>query len=91
MYKIYKQMDLKKLFVGPLDSKKHCKYFRIINWILVVLLGILFLTMTLVLVTSRKEFKKMYLNERYAVLLPSAILQVYVVRIIHGMCLKSLV
>lgn len=84
-------MDLKNLFIGPLKSKEHCKIFRIINWILVVLLGVLFLTMTLVLVTSTKEFKRMYLNERYAILLPSAILQVYVVRILHGMCLKSLV
>ena len=84
-------MEFKKLFVGPLKSKEHCKYFRIINWIIVVLLGILVLTMILVLVTSRKDFKKMYLNERFALLLISALLQLYVVRIVHGMCLKSLV
>jgi len=84
-------MEFKKLFLGPLKSKNHCKYFRIINWILVVLLGILFLTMSLVLISSRKEFKRMYLNDRFALLLISALLQLYVVRIVHGMCLKSLV
>ena len=84
-------MEIKKLFIGPLKSKEHCKYFRIINWILVVLLGILFLTMSLVLISSRKEFKRMYLNDRFALLLISALLQLYVVRIVHGMCLKSLV
>ena len=84
-------MEFKKLFVGPLKSKEHCKYFRIINWIIVVLLGILFLTMSLVLISSRKEFKRMYLNDRFALLLISALLQLYVVRIVHGMCLKSLV
>ena len=84
-------MEFKKLFVGPLKSKDHCKYFRIINWLLVVLLGILFLTMSLVLISSRKEFKRMYLNDRFALLLISALLQLYVVRIVHGMCLKSLV
>lgn len=91
MYKLYKKMEIKKLFVGPLKSKEHCKYFRIINWLLVVLLGILLLTMMLVLVTSVKEFKKKVLNGHSAFLLINGILQIYVVRILHGMCLKSLV
>lgn len=84
-------MEFKKLFVGPLKSKEHCKYFRIINWLIVVILGVLFLTMTLVLFKSRTEFKKMYLNEHYAFFIPYSILQLYVIRIFHGMCLKSLV
>lgn len=79
------------LFVGPLKSKEHCKYFRIVNWILVVLLFVILFEFLILIILDKKEFKKLIMEPRMAYLVPALILQIYVVRIMHGMCRKSLI
>ena len=79
------------LFVGPLKSKEHCKYFRIVNWILVVLLFVILFEFLILIILEKKKFKKLIMEPRMAYLVPALILQIYVVRIMHGMCRKSLI
>ena len=79
------------LFVGPLKSKEHCKYFRIVNWILVVLLFVILFEFLILIILDKKEFKKLIMKPRMAYIVPVLILQIYVVRIMHGMCRKSLI
>lgn len=79
------------LFVGPLKSKEHCKYFRIFNWILVVLLFVILFEFLILIILDKKEFKKLIMKPRMAYIVPALILQIYVVRIMHGMCRKSLI
>ena len=79
------------LFVGPLKSKEHCKYFRIVNWILVVLLFVILFEFLILIILDKKEFKKLIMKPRMAYIVPVLILQIYVVRIMHGMCSKSLI
>lgn len=89
-------MEVKKLFVGPIKSKENCKYFNIINWILVVLLASLFIPMMFILFMGSTQFKSKYVKERLGVVIIGLILQVFlacsifIVRIMHGICLKSL-
>lgn len=79
------------LFVGPLKSKEHCKYFRIVNWILVVLLFVILFEFLILIILDKKEFKKLIMEPRMAYIVPALIIQIYVVRIMHGMCRKSLI
>lgn len=89
-------MNVKEILVGPIKSKENCKYFNIINWVLVVLLASLFIPMILILLTGSSEFKSKYIKERLGVVIVGVILQVFlacalfIVRVVHGMCLKSL-
>ena len=89
-------MNVKELLTGPLKSKKNCKYFNIINWIIVIMIGVLFIPMVFFLLKSTKGLKEFNLDTRFAIFLISAILQVFlactlfIVRVVHGMCLKSL-
>ena len=82
-------MNLKELLVGPLKSKKHCKYFQVINWLLVIMIVWLTLTLSIIAIGNFKEFKK-ELNLKNVYLYLMLILNVYVVRIMHGICLKAL-
>ncbi|AII17053.1 hypothetical protein JO84_gp080 [Aureococcus anophagefferens virus] len=82
-------MNLKELLVGPLKSKKHCKYFQVINWLLVILFVWLTLTLSIVAIGNFKEFKK-DLNLKSVYLYLMLILNIYVVRVMHGICLKAL-
>jgi nitric oxide reductase large subunit len=89
-------MNIKEFLIGPLKSKKYCKYFNVINWIIVIILGILFIPMISFLIKSTKGLKEFNLDTSLGIAFISAILQVFlacalfVVRIVHGMCLKSL-
>ena len=82
-------MNLNELLVGPLKSKKHCKYFQVINWLLVIMIVWLTLTLSIIAIGNFKEFKK-ELNLKNVYLYLMLILNVYVVRIMHGICLKAL-
>jgi uncharacterized membrane protein (DUF485 family) len=79
------------LFVGPLKSKEHCKYFRIINWILVVFLFVILFEFLVLVILDKKVLKTELMKPKVALLVPTLILQIYVVRIMHGMCRKSLI
>lgn len=87
-------MKIKDMFIGPIKSKDSCKIFNIINWIMVVLIALIIILLSLIMVTDFNFFKKRYFSERGGYLLfatISACIQVYIVRVLHGMCLKTLV